>query len=247
MKSSTARGRWGELQLRRVVELAGMTEHVDFSEQVSTEGGRPDMTINLPNGGKLLVDSKAPATAYLNAMDLEGEARTQKLIEHSKAMRARMVELSRKAYSDVVEGSPEMVIMFVPFESALSAAFEQDPELLEYGIERRILIASPITLLALLRAAAFGWQQYHIAENAREIAEIGRELHTRFKKFHEHVGNTGKGLERAVTAYNQAVGSMERMLIPALRRLEASGAVTTEIKSLEPLEQNPRLPLDVEE
>ena len=247
MRSSTARGKWGELQLRRVVELAGMTKHVDFSEQVVSEGGRPDMIVNLPNEGILPIDAKAPASAYLDAMNLEGEARVAKLTEHAKALRSRIVELSRKAYMDQFEKAPEIVVMFVPFESALSAAFESDPGLLEYGIEQRILVASPVTLLALLRAAAFGWQQYHIAENAREIAEIGRDLHTRFKRFHEHIGNVGKGLGRAVTAYNQAVGSMERLLIPALRRLESSGAVTTVIPSLDPLEQNPRLPLDVEE
>jgi DNA recombination protein RmuC len=247
LKSSTARGRWGELQLRRVVELAGMTKHVDFSEQVSGEQGRPDMIVNLPNEGILPIDAKAPAAAYLDAMNLEGEARTQKLVEHAKAMRSRIQELSRKAYMDQFEKAPEIVVMFIPFESALSAAFEQDPGLLEYGIEQRILVASPVTLLALLRAAAFGWQQYHIAENARLIADQGRELYARFLNVIKPIADAGDKLGKAVDSYNQAIGSMESRLMPALRKLKDSAVVSEEPPTLEPIEQNPRLPLDVEE
>ena len=247
LKSSTARGRWGELQLRRVVELAGMTKHVDFSEQVSGEQGRPDMIVRLPNEGILPIDAKAPAAAYLDAMNLEGEPRAQKLIEHAKAMRSRVQELSRKAYMDQFEKAPEIVVMFIPFESALSAAFEQDPELLEYGIQQRILVASPVTLLALLRSAAFGWQQYHIAENARLIADQGRELYFRFLNVIKPIADTGDKLSKAVDAYNQAIGSMESRLMPALRKLKDSVVASEETPSLEPLEQSPRLPLDVEE
>lgn len=247
MKSSTARGKWGELQLRRVVELAGMTKHVDFQEQVAAESGRPDMIVRLPNEGILPIDAKAPAAAYLDAMNLEGEARTQKLADHAKAMRSRIQELSRKAYMDQFEKAPEIVVMFVPFESALSAAFESDPGLLEYGIEQRILIASPVTLLALLRAAAFGWQQYHIAENARLIADQGRELYVRFLNVIKPVADVGDKLGKAVDAYNKAVGSMETRLMPALRKMKDSAAAPEEPPILEPLEQNPRLPLDVGE
>jgi len=248
MRSPTARGKWGELQLRRVVELAGMQQHVDFVEQLTGDAGRPDMTINLPNHGSLPVDSKAPATAYLDAMALEpGPERTAKLQEHARALKERIRDLAKKEYWNQFDRSPEIVIMFVPFESALSAAFDQDSELLEFGIGRRVLIASPVTLLALLRAAAFGWQQHDVAENAREIAALGKMLHARFMKFYEHVGNTGKGLGKAVETYNQAVGSMERMLLPALRRLEETGVVTDAIEDVGPIEQAPRLPLDVEE
>ena len=247
LKSSTARGRWGELQLRRVVELAGMTKHIDFSEQVSGEQGRPDMIVRLPNEGILPIDAKAPAAAYLDAMNLEGEARAQKLVEHAKAMRSRIQELSRKAYMDQFEKTPEIVIMFVPFESALSAAFEIDPGLLEYGIEQRILVASPVTLLAMLRAAAFGWQQYHIAEHAQLIADQGRELYARFLNVIKPIGDAGDKLGKAVDAYNKAIGSIETRLMPSLRKLKESAAVTEEVPSLEPLEQNPRLPLDVGE
>ena len=247
LKSSTARGRWGELQLRRVVEMAGMTKHVDFEEQVSAEGGRPDMIVRLPNEGILPIDAKAPATAYLDAMNLEGEARAQKLVDHAKAMRARVQELSRKAYMDQFEKAPEIVVMFIPFESALSAAFEQDPGLLEYGIEQRILVASPVTLLALLRSAAFGWQQYHIAENARLIADQGRELYTRFLNVIKPLADTGDKLGKAVDAYNKAVGSMETRLMPALRKMKDFAVAPEDVPILEPLEQNPRLPLDVDE
>lgn len=247
MKSSTARGKWGELQLRRVVELAGMINHVDFSVQVSGDQGRPDMIARLPNEGILPIDAKAPAAAYLDAMNLDGEARTKKLVEHAKAMRLRIQELSRKAYMDQFEKSPEIVVMFVPFESALSAAFEQDPGLLEYGIEQRILVASPVTLLALLRSAAFGWQQYHIAENARLIADQGRELYARFLNVIKPIADAGDKLGRAVDSYNQAIGSMETRLMPALRKLKDSAVVSDEPPVLEPLEQNPRLPLDVPE
>ncbi|MBU1048785.1 DNA recombination protein RmuC [Candidatus Bipolaricaulota bacterium] len=244
LKSSTARGRWGEMQLRRVVELAGMTKHVDFSEQVSGDQGRPDMIVRLPNEGILPIDAKAPAAAYLDAMNHEGEARAQKLIEHAKAMRSRIQELSRKAYMDQFEKSPEIVVMFVPFESALSAAFESDPGLLEYGIQQRILVASPVTLLALLRAAAFGWQQYHIAEHAQLIANQGRELYTRFLNVIKPIGDAGDKLGKAVDAYNKAISSIETRLMPALRNLKDSTAVSEEVPVLEPLEQNPRLPLD---
>lgn len=247
LKSSTDRGRWGELQLRRVVELAGMTNHVDFSEQVSGDQGRPDMIIRLPNEGILPIDAKAPASAYLDAMNLEGEQRMAKLAEHAKAMRSRVVELSRKAYMDQFDKTPEIVVMFVPFESALSAAFEQDPELLEYGIQQRILVASPVTLLALLRAAAFGWQQYHIAENAQLIASQGRELYARFLNVIKPIADAGDKLGKAVNAYNKAVGSMETRLMPSLRKLKDSAAVSEGPPILEPIEQNPRLPLDVEE
>ncbi len=247
MKSSTARGKWGELQLRRVVELAGMSRHIDFQEQVAAEGGRPDMIVRLPNEGILPIDAKAPATAYLDAMNLEGEARSQKLADHAKAMRSRVQELSRKAYMDQFEKAPEIVVMFIPFESALSAAFESDPGLLEYGIQHRILVASPVTLLALLRAAAFGWQQYHIAENARLIADQGRELYARFLNVIKPIGDAGDKLGKAVDAYNKAIGSIESRLMPALRNLQGAAAVSEDPPILESLEQNPRLPLDARE
>jgi len=247
LRSSTARGRWGELQLRRVVELAGMARHVDFAEQVSAEQGRPDMIVRLPNQGILPIDAKTPASAYLDAMELTDAARKAKLVEHAKALRARVQELSRKAYMDQFEMAPEVVVMFVPYESALSAAFEEDPTLLEYGIEQRILVASPVTLLALLRAAAFGWQQYEIAENARAIAEQGRELYARFLNVLKPIADAGDRLGKAVASYNRAVGSIESRLKPYLVRFQEATVSATETPTLEPIDETPRLPLDAED
>ena len=244
LKSSTVRGRWGELQLRRVVELAGMTKHVDFHEQVSGEQGRPDMVVQLPSGGIIPIDAKAPAASYLSAMESEGEARTQKLVDHAKALRSRVQALSKKSYMEQFETAPEIVVLFVPFESALSAAFEQDASLLEYAITQRILVASPVTLLALLRSAAFGWQQYHIEENARSIADQGRELYVRFLNVVKPFADVGEKLRRAVDSYNQSIGSMESRLMPALRRLKDSTAAPEELPQPEPIDRQARLPLD---
>jgi len=244
LKSSTTRGRWGELQLRRVVELAGMANHVDFSEQVSGEQGRPDMIVRLPNEGILPIDAKTPASAYLDAMELEGPQRKQKLAEHAKAMRARVVELSRKAYMDQFEKTPEVVVMFVPYESALSAAFEEDPGLLEYGFENRILVASPVTLLALLHAAAFGWQQYTVAENARLIADLGRELYGRFLNVLKPIADIGDRLGKAVGAYNKAIGSIETRLKPYLQRFQESTVASADPPPLEPIDETPRILFD---
>jgi len=246
LKSSTTRGRWGELQLRRVVELAGMTNHVDFSEQVRGEQGQPDMIVRLPNEGILPIDAKTPASAYLEAMELDGDRRAQKLVDHAKAMRARVVELSRKAYMDQFDRAPEVVVMFVPYESALAVAFEQDPGLLEYGIQHRILVASPVTLLALLRAAAFGWQQQHVAENARVIAEQGRELYGRFLNVLKPFSDAGDRLGKAVASYNQAVGSIEARLKPSLQRFQEAIVSSEGAPTLEPIDETPRLPLNPE-
>ena len=246
MKSPTARGKWGELQLRRVVELAGMQNHVDFEEQVSAESGIPDMTIRLPNKGSLPVDSKAAASAYLDAMGLDGSARTAKLKEHAQAVKDRIKDLAKKEYWNQFEQAPEIVVMFIPFEAALSAAFDSDPTLLEFGIERRVLVASPITLLALLKATAFGWQQFEVAERAREIADHGRELYTRFLNVLKPIADTGERLGRAVDAYNQAISSVESRLKPQLRRLQEMTVSPAELPSLSPIDQKPRLPLDME-
>ena len=186
-------------------------------------------------------------SAYLDALELEGAQRGQKLIEHAKALRSRIVELSRKAYMEQFEKAPEIVVMFVPYESALSAAFEQDPGLLEYGIEQKILIASPVTLLALLRAAAFGWQQYEIAENARLIAEQGRELYARFLNILKPIAETGDRLGKAVDAYNRAVGSIESRLKPYLQRFQESTVSSSDLPTLEPIDETPRLPNTPEE
>jgi len=242
LKSPTARGRWGELQLRRVVELAGMVHHVDFDEQPTTDEGRPDMIVRLPGGGVLPVDAKASATAYLEAMQAEGAQRSTKLDEHVRAMRSRIQDLARKQYWAQFDRAPELVVMFVPFESALSAAFEKDPELLEYGIRQHILVASPVTLLALLRAVAFGWQQQQITENARQIANEGRELYARVLNVVRPLRDAGIHLGRAVEAYDQAVGSLEHRLFPALHRMKDLTVSSDELPETSEIRKTPRLP-----
>ncbi len=247
LKSPTARGRWGEIQLRRVVELAGMVSHVDFDEQPTTGDGRPDMIVRLPSGGVLPVDAKASATAYLDAMQSDGERRAAKLAEHVRAMRSRIQDLSRKQYWSQFERAPELVVMFVPFESALAAAFESDPDLLEYGIRQRILVASPVTLLALLRAVAFGWQQQQITENARRIADEGRELYARILNVLKPFRDAGTHLGKAVEAYDQAVGSLEHRLFPALHRMRELTASSDELPETSEIRKTPRLPETPEE
>ena len=225
-----ARGRWGEIQLRRVVEMADLVAHVDFEEQAVTDNGRPDMIVHLPNQGILPVDSKAPMLAYLEALeDGDGTQRAAKLKEHAAAMRGRIRELSQKRYWEQFDRAPEVVVMFVPNDACLSAAFEKDAELLEYAMQQKVLPTTPVTLLALLKTVAYGWQQHKMAENAKEIAEQGRELHDRLGKFVEHFQRAGSGLDNAVKAYNDAVGSLESRLFPAARRLKEMGAASTEV------------------
>jgi len=246
MKSSTARGRWGEVQLRRIVELAGMEEHIDFDEQAATDEGRPDMVVHLPNGGTIPIDAKASAAAYFEALELDGEARRAKLTEHARATRSRMKELASRQYGGKVRESTGLVVMFVPIESALSAAYEDDANLLEYGLDLkpRILIATPVTLYALLRTAAFGWDQVRMAENAQAIADAARRLCDLVANVAIPFRNVGKHLDDSVDAYNKAVGSLEGRLLPSVRRLKEMTASEKELPQLEPIDHTPRLPLD---
>ncbi len=226
----TARGRWGELQLRRVVEMADMVSHVDFEEQPVTDNGRPDMIVHLPAHGILPVDSKTPMLAWLEALeDSEGARREAKLKEHATALRGRIRELSQKRYWEQFDRAPEVVAMFVPNDACLSAAFEKDADLLEYAMQQHVLPTTPVTLLALLKTVAYGWQQHKVAENAREIAKQGRELHDRLANFVGHFQRAGNGLENAVKAYNDAVGSLESRLFPAARRFKELGGASTDV------------------
>ena len=239
----TARGRWGELQLRRVVEMADLVSHVDFEEQAVTDNGRPDMIVHLPNQGILPVDSKTPMLAYLDALeDQDGTHREAKLKEHATVIRGRIRELSQKRYWEQFDRAPEVVVMFVPNDACLSAAFEKDADLLEYAMQQRVLPTTPVTLLALLKTVAYGWQQHNVAENAREIADQGRELHDRLAKFVEHFQRAGNGLEGAVKAYNDAVGSLESRLLPAARRFKDLGAASTEIPLPASIDRSLRTP-----
>jgi DNA recombination protein RmuC len=243
LKSPTVRGRWGEIHLRRLVELSGMGRHVDFSEQESTDSGRPDMVIRLPEKGIVPVDSKVPLDAFLRAMDTEDEeARRQLMAEHAKAFRGRIRELAQRAYWEQFERIPEVVVMFVPVEASLSAAFQSDRDLFEYALQNKVLVTSPIALFALLRSIAFGWQQQQVAENAEQIAAQGKALYERVATFVGHVAGVGKSLDASVKKYNEAVGSLDARVLPAARRLRELGVGNAEIEAPEPVDAQPRLP-----
>ncbi len=244
LKSSAARGRWGEVQLRRVVEMAGLVEHVDFTEQSTVEGLRPDMVVHLPRGGVLPIDAKAPMKAYLEATEAGDEgSRRAHLDRHLKALKQRTAELGQRRYWDQFEAAPDFVVMFVPNEASLGAAFERDPDFLDFALRHRVLPATPITLLALLKSVAYGWQQHRVAENARGIATAGRRLHHRLIRFFDHLGRLGKSLETATVTYNQAIGSLERRVLPSARKLEEAGAATAEISLPEPVSAGVRPPV----
>ena len=243
LRAPTVRGRWGEVQLRRLVELAGMEDHVDFVEQESGEVGRPDMTVRLPQGGILPIDSKVSLGDFLKAMETEDDQlRKQALLKHAQALRSRVRELSQKAYWDQFPKTPEVVVMFVPVEASLGAAFQHDSELFEYALDNKVLVSSPVVLFALLKAIAFGWQQQQIAENARQIADQGKTLYDRILKFVEYLSGMGKSLESCVMKYNDAIGSLEGRLLPAARRFIEMGVTAKKIDSPRHVELQPRSP-----
>lgn len=245
LKSPTVRGRWGEIELRRIVEMAGMESHVHFDEQATTDAGRPDLVVHLTGGGVLPVDSKVPMTSYLSAMEAsDQDQQVQHLAMHAKAVRSRINELGQKRYWDQFQPSPDFVVMFVPNEACLGAAFSKDPGLLEYAIDKRVLICSPVTLLALLRTVAFGWQQHQITENALRIAEEGKELYNRVQTFAGHLASVGTSLGKSVDTYNKAVASFDRRLMPAAQRLQEMGVSA---KALEGPEEVVSLPVSPRE
>ena len=216
------RGRWGELQLRNVVELSGMTEHCDFSEQVevSTQDARlrPDMVVNLPGGGKIVIDSKVALDAYLDSIDPDAE-RKALLQRHVRQIETHIRQLASKEYWKQFEHAPQLVVMFMPLESALHAALEQKPNLHAEALAQHVLIATPTLLVALLRAVAYGWQQQALAENAKQIADVGQELYERLNTFANHLARVGKAIESATKSYNAAIGSLERRVLPSARKL----------------------------
>ncbi len=247
LRAPQVRGRWGEMTLRRVAELAGMVEKCDFVEQEtlgSAENGRqrPDMIVNLPGGRRIAVDSKVPLQAYIDAAGAEtDEDRRALLAQHARQVRAHIDSLSSRQYWDQFEEAPEMVILFLPGESFYSAALEHDATLLEDGLARRVLVATPINLIALLRAIAYGWRQQQMEENAKRISELGRELYDRLETFVSHLTKLGGTLQRSVDTYNDAVGSFERRVMISARRFRELGVSTGEqIPLLEAVDHAPR-------
>lgn len=225
LSATRTAGTWGELQLRRVVELAGMVEHCDFTEQEVAAGQRPDLIVKLPRGQQIVVDAKAPTDAFREAASTADPAlRGAKLAEHAAKVRGHVDALAARAYWEQFQPSPEFVVLFLPGDQFLAAALEGDPAIVDRAIRSRVLLATPSTLVALLKAAAYGWRQEAVSQNAEEIARVGRELYDRVVTFAEHLDNAGKNLDRATKAYNAAVGSFEGTLLPGARKFVELGA-----------------------
>lgn len=248
LKRPEVRGRWGEMALRNIVELAGMSEHCDFQEQASADSGegrfRPDMIVRLPGERQLVVDAKAPIQAYLEAIEAEtDEQRVDRLRAHAKQLKSRVDDLSSKKYQQQFDGTMDFVVLFVPGDQFLSAALLEDPSLLEYAAGKQVILTTPATLIALLKAVGYGWSQASLAEDAREIIRLGRDLHERLGVMSEHLAKMGTNLSRTVDTYNRTVGSLESRVLPAARRMEEHNLRSgKEIAALEPVGVEPRLP-----
>jgi DNA recombination protein RmuC len=246
LRRPEVRGRWGEITLRRLVELAGMVEHCDFQEQVHTTGEgqviRPDMIVRMPDQRELVVDVKTPLDAYLQAVEAEDDAQRKLGLEgHAKNVRAHVRMLASKAYWDQFEESPEFVILFIPGDQFLSAALNEDPDLIEYALSRQIILATPTSFVALLKAVAYGWRQLALAENAQEIRQLAEDLYGRLATFVSHMNKVGRQLASSVENYNKAVGSLERSVLPGARKFVELGVhARKEMEKLETLDPVPR-------
>lgn len=247
LRTPSVRGRWGEMQLRKVVELTGMLERCDFDEQPTlyNDNGRmrPDLIVNLPGRKQIVIDVKTPLEAYLDAQEADDEAtRTSRLDAHARQVRDHMEKLASKAYWEPLERSPEMVVLFLPGEMLFSAALQRDPGLIESGLQRRVLLASPTTLIALLTTVAHSWRQEALAENYREVAQLGHDVYERLARFADHFNEVRKKLDGAVHAYNDAVGSFESRVLVSARRLKDLKVTTAEdLPDAEPIDTVPRV------
>lgn len=252
LRTPAVRGHWGEIQLKRVVEIAGMLEYCDFYRQqtVTTEDGRlrPDMLVRLPGGKNIVVDAKTPLQAYLDALEsASDELRLSKLKGHAQQIRSHMTKLSAKSYWEQFQPTPEFVVLFLPGETFFSAALELDPALIEEGAKQHVILATPTTLIALLRAVYYGWRQEQMSENTRKISELGQELHERVATMVEHLTRLGGTLGKAVEAFNSAVASFEGRVLPSVRKFEALGAGSKkEIEELVPIDKSARMLMEMQ-
>lgn len=246
LQTPHVRGQWGEMSLKRVVELAGLVEHCDFKtqESISTENSqvRPDLIVYLPDHRRIVIDAKVPLDSYLRAVETtDDEKREQLMSNHSKQLERHINSLGSKSYWDHLEGSPEFVILYIPLESLYSAALHRNPKLLDDSTQKRVILATPTTLIALLKAVDYGWKQKKMAQNAEEISSLGKELYDRLAKMSEHFSRLGVGLDRAVQAYNDTAGSFERRVLVQARRFKELGIpAKNEINEIEWIEQTPR-------
>ncbi len=246
LRTPHIRGRWGEIQLRRVVELAGMLQYCDFTEQetIATEDNRirPDVIVRLPGNRTIVVDAKVPFDAFYESISTNDDGiRLERLKEHARLVRAHIGALSKKSYWEMVQPTPEFVLLFLPGETFYSAALENDPKLIEDGVNQGVIIATPTTLIALLKAVSYGWRQEQMAANAQEVSRLGKDLYDRLRTFTSHFADVGKGLDRALESYNKGVGSLEARVLVTARKFKERGAISgEEIETIEPIDKSAR-------